>query len=213
MDAEKAADDKEEDTRIPPPTPGSPWKMYFTSYNLSVLMNQTKIVYAFVITFWYLAQFIGAVACVNLYSDVERLIPCDTVGSLANPEESSKVFDVPLLFLSIYHIIEWIRATVLLTIVIIGINITYLWYATLLNTVYGMIAYAVAHMSYFSEDGELCRDHQEPRATWLLVEIVCYWLFFFIFSFPFVCTLCMGKERADATLKTRFDKLAPEDDE
>lgn len=55
--------------------------------------------------------------------------------------------------------IEWIRATVLLTTVCIGVNLTLVWYVLIPNTIYGLIAYAIAHMSYFSDDGKLCKEH------------------------------------------------------
>ena len=160
---------------------------------LTILMNRTKKVYAVTITFWYLAQFIGAVAVINLYSDSARRIPCADEGDLARKNESSKVFDLAFLLIAIYHMVEWVRMTVLLTVVIIGVNITAVWYITVPNTIYGLIAYAITHMVYFSEDGKACQERQEDRASWLLVEIICFWVFFFFYIFPFMWTILLGK--------------------
>ena len=88
----------------------------------------------------------------------------------------------------------------LLTVICIGINWSFVWYLLVPNTIYGIVAYIVAHVRYFSDDGQKCKDVQENRAAWLLVEIIAFWCLFFIFAFPFFVTMLMGKERADATL-------------
>ena len=179
---------------------------------MSILLNQTKIIYGFTITFYYLLMFIGSVACVNLYSDADRLLPCATTGKLANPEEATKVFDTPLLILAIWHIIEWIRTTVLLTVVCIGVNWTVIWYATMPNSIFGIVAYAIVHMVYFSEDGKLCKEVQTNRASWLLGEIIGFWVVFFFFVFPFIWTLCLGKDRAQNKLTAFYEKEDDDDD-
>ena len=58
----------------------SPWKVYLAPHWLSILLNKNKLLYGLTITFWYLANFIGCVAVINLYSDKDRLIPCDVTG-------------------------------------------------------------------------------------------------------------------------------------
>ena len=202
--------DKEE---LVPPEEGSPWKVYLKPYWLTVLINKNMLLYGLVVSFWYLAMFIGCVACVNLYSDTDRLNPCALTGTLANPEEATKVFDTPLLILAIWHIIEWIRTTVLLTIVLIGVNWTITWYILVPNTLFGLIAYAIAHMAYFSEDGKLCKETQENRAAWLLAEIIFFWSTFFLYVFPFIWTICKGKAAADRTLKKYCDEENADSDD
>ena len=151
-------------------------------------------------------------ATINLYSDNDRLIPCATEGDLAIPEEASKVYDFPLKMLAIFHMIEWIRTTVLLTVICIGANLSVFWYLTMPNTIFGIIVYAIVHMAYFSDDGKACKEAQENRSVWLLAEIIAFWVLFFIYSFPFVFTLCCGKAKAHATLlKAHEDSLQEED--
>ena len=169
--------------------------------------------YGSVVTFWYWAMFIGCVGCINLYSDVERLTPCATTGTLANPEEASKVYDTPLLLLAIWHIIEWIRTTLLLTIVMIGVNWTISWYIMVPNTLFGLVVYAIAHMAYWSEDGEKCKDIQENRSIWILVEIIFFWCTFFLYAFPFIWTICKGKARADITIRNALEEGSDSDEE
>merc|ERR1719469_1426424 len=128
-------------------------------------------------TLWYLAQFIGSVACVNLYSDIDGTLPCtmEPTHELSNSEKSREVFDLPLLLLSIFHIIEWLRATFLLTLILIGVNWAIVWYVTAANTLYGIICYAFVLMFYF-------------------------------FAFPFVIMFCRGKTVADELLKEAYEK-------
>ena len=97
-------------------------------------------------------------AVINLYSDRERLNKCSLTGDLADGEKSSEVLDLAFVLLAVFHMIEWIRATVLLTVICIGVNITLAWYLTIPNSLYGIIAYAITHVVYFSEDGKLCGE-------------------------------------------------------
>ena len=120
---------------------------------------------------------------------------------MADPGESSKIFDTPFLFLASWHIIEWLRATVLLTIVFLGVNWTFFWYLTIPNTLYGLIVFFIVHLAYLGEDGYTCREAQENRSVWLLVEILTFWATFFLYTFPFVLTICMGKDRVHKTLE------------
>ena len=198
-------DSDKEDEKIPPPPENSPWKVYLQGKYLTTLLNKNMLIYGISIGLWYLANFVGAVAVINLYSDKDRLIPCDVTGTLAVPDEASKIFDLPLLMLALWHMIEWIRTTVLLSVVLIGVDWMFVWYLTMPNTLFGLVTYAIVHMSYFSDDGKLCRDYQENRANWLLGEIIAFWSIFFCFVFPFLCTLCMGRGRADKTLKDAYE--------
>ena len=189
-----------------------------------MILNNTKLIFGLVVGLWYLTQFIGAVACINLYSDDDRLNVCvqptieeiDKSASerheLTDRDRSSEVFDVPLLLIAIYHIVEWIRTTVLLTVILIGVNWVIFWYATTINTLFGLIVYAFAHMAYFDEYGELCAKAQPDRASWLLAEIIAFWVSFFFFAFPFMILFCRGKERADATLVYAYNKKDDDDD-
>ena len=127
--------------------------MYLKPYWLTLYLNRSKLIFGLLVGVWYLAQFIGCVACINLYSDNERNFPCALTGDLANPENAAKVFDTPLLMLAIFHIIEWIRATFLLTVTLIGVNWAIVWYLTTPNTLFGLVVYAYVHMVYTSEDG------------------------------------------------------------
>ena len=213
IDQEPDVQKEEEDERIPPPEQNSPWKVYLMPHWITILISNTKKVYGPVIGFWYLAQFIGCCATINLYSDKDRLNPCAVTGTLADPEEASKVYDLPLLLMAIFHMIEWIRTTVLLTVTLIGVNWTIFWYLTIPNTLYGLVTYAFVHMAYFDQDGQDCKEAQPDRASWFLVEIIFFWVAFFLFIFPFIWTLCMGKGKADEILLKNYEEAEGSDQE
>lgn len=199
---------KETDDRPDLPNAHSPWRVYLKPYWLTLYLNQSKLIFGLVMTLWYLAQFIGSVACVNLYSDIDGTLPCtmEPTHELSNAEKSREVFDLPLLLLSIFHIIEWLRATFLLTVILIGVNWAIVWYVTAANTLYGIICYAFVHMVYFGDDGKLCGEVQLYRYQWLMWEIIAFWVMFFFFAFPFVIMFCRGKTVADELLKEAYEK-------
>ena len=205
--------DEEKVEKPPLPDKRSSWKVYLKPYWWSMLLSHNKLIYGINLTVWYLAQFIGAVACINLYSDADRLIPCALTGDLADPDEATKVFDFPLVMIAIFHMVEWVRTSLLLTVSCIGVNWSIGWYVTSLNTLYGLIAYAIAHMAYLSDDGKACKETQENRAAWLLVEIIAFWVLFFIYSFPFVFSICLGKDKADTTLENAYKEDEEEDED
>ena len=66
------------------------------------------------------------------------------------------VYDTAILLMAIYHLIEWIKTTLILTVTCVGINLMYLYYPLILNQVYGVIAVIYTMITVFSEEGELC---------------------------------------------------------
>ena len=114
---------------------------------------------------------------INAYSDFDRFIPCkNNDGSyifygelplLYDPQKameantySTDAYDLPLLLLGIYHIIEWSRMTLFLTSVLLGSNFLRIWYATSLNTLFGIAAYITCHIARYSGNSTLCAEKQ-----------------------------------------------------
>ena len=73
-----------------------------------------------------------------------------------------------LYLLSIYHITEWLRTTLLLMISCTAANITIVHYITMLNCIFGFVAYIFTYVTYFSESGRACSKAQEYRGKFLL---------------------------------------------
>ncbi len=92
---------------------------YFKPENAAKIMSNKKSVFGTVSLIVYLGQFVLVVGATTHYSSYERLSFCNGYSG----EEASGVYDTLLLMLSAYHIIEWVRATILLCAVLVGVNL------------------------------------------------------------------------------------------
>ena len=79
----------------------------------------------------------------------------------------------------------------MLTTCMVGVWLLKLWYLTMLNAIYGFVAYIVAHMVFFSEDGRACslKPTHEDRHKFLLAELIFFYVLFgistlFVLAFP-----------------------------
>jgi hypothetical protein len=114
--------------------------------------------------------------------------------------QSADIYDVPLRLLGAYHIIEWIRMTLFLTTLLLGTNFLPIWYATGLNTLFGIAAYITCHVARYSGTGALCADEQPWRANMLMAEVIVFWVTFHIMSVPQIFFFFMSKENLDSAL-------------
>ena len=100
-----------------------------------------------------------------------------------------------LYLLAVYHIIEWLRTSLLLMISCTGSNFTVLYYITALNAAFGFVAYIWCYVVYFSEAGRSCAKAQEFRGKFLLAEVCLFWLLFLPMMFP-VGLLCFCSKQS-----------------
>ena len=74
--------------------------------------------------------------------------------------DAAAVYDSALLLLAIYHIVEWLKTTVVLTVVFVGINLVWLYLIMILNTLFGVFTMMYAVSVRFSEEGMECTEAQ-----------------------------------------------------
>jgi hypothetical protein len=98
------------------------------------------------------------VAGLNVYSDGDRYLLCDPNIPASDKEGQSKVYDMALILIIAYHIIEWVRMIVFLVTLVLGANLLHIWYASALNVIYGLAIYIYIHVIRFSETGKWCAD-------------------------------------------------------
>ena len=91
--------------------------------------------------------------------------------------------------------IEWIRSTILLTIVCIGVKLMKVWYVTMVTALFGIGVFIYVMAVLGSEDGMACAEAQPERHMWLIVEVIYFWVLFFIYQVPFMVTFCFKKEK------------------
>ena len=95
-------------------------------------------------------------AC-NFYSDVTRQNPCAiSTDVFLTGEDASAVLDTAIKLAGIFHIIEWIRTTILLVAICIGVNVMQLWYVTAISALYGIAVFIYLHVVYASTKGMAC---------------------------------------------------------
>ena len=127
--------------------------------------------------------------------------------------DAAAVYDTALLLLAIYHLIEWIKTTLVLTVVFVGLNLMWFYYILSLNTLFGIVAIIVTMVARFSEDGQQCAEVQTYRADWLVVEIIIFWFLFFCYPGPIVPLRFCSKESHDAIINKGSDDESGSDDD
>ena len=116
-----------------------------------------------------------------------------------------KIYDRPLLLMSIYHLIEWIKTTLVLTVTCVGINLMYLYYPLILNTVFGVGAWIYTMMVLFSEDGQACMKAQPTRGLWLRIDVIIFVVTFFLCLGPLIPLRFCKKSDHDEILNKKDD--------
>ena len=99
---------------------------------------------------YYLLQLVACIGVVNFYGDASRFELC---GGETDPLEAAKVYDIALLLLAIFHMIEWVKTTFALTVVCVGINLMWVYYLFFWNTIFGVVVIIIAMAARFGEAG------------------------------------------------------------
>lgn len=143
------------------------WKMYFYPEHVTVLMNRKMLIFSILGGLYYCVQFAACCASVNFYSDASRKASCVDIADPSKPpvvgEEASAIMDSAILMLGIYHIIEWVRCTMLLTVVCLGVNLMQTWYVLGLNSIFGLFAFIYCHVVYLGSAAKGCEANQDTR--------------------------------------------------
>lgn len=196
--------------------PQMDWIKYFAPEDVTVIMNRKFKTFTAIVGVYYLLQFFASISAVNLYSDISRNGECswgpEDSKTVVVGEEASAVMDTPILLLAIYHIVEWVRCTILLTVVCLGQNLMKVWYALMVNTLFGLCVFLYAHAVYFGEAATGCAPTQPTRYTWLMVEIILFWVTFFALSLPMMYLRFWKKESIHIT-RYRPDEESDDDEE
>lgn len=127
-------------------------------------------------------------------------------GTLLEGEEASAVYDLAILLAGWYHVIEWIRTTLLLTVICIGVNLISVWYLTSIITLYGIGVFAYIHYVYFAlAEGKACAEAQPTRHMWLMIEIIYFWAVFLSCQCPMFLLRLYKKERLHEIMKNESE--------
>jgi hypothetical protein len=116
-------------------------------------------------------------------------------GTKMTGEDASAVLDMAIYLGGVFHVAEWIRSTILLVIVLVGVNLMQIWYVTAINALYGIAIFIYIMVVVGSEDGKSCAASQPTRYRWLEVEIIYFWILFWIYQVPFMIAYLYKKEK------------------
>jgi len=88
---------------------------------------------------------------------------------------ATTVFDVAIALAIVYHMIEWIRWTLLLTTALVEANLLKLFNVLQVNIPFGVIACFVAIITRYGAEGELCSIEgvQSERAFYCGLQVIC----------------------------------------
>ena len=78
----------------------------------------------------------------------------------------SGVYDFPILIVTLYHMIEWIRWALLGTIALVDANLVKIFYFLHLNVLFGFFAMLIAIVGGMTADKN-CAEAQPERARYL----------------------------------------------
>ena len=191
--ADISEDDEESEDEDPKPEHKEYKEMFHptnTAEGLGTQSNWWK--FCMPLGLYYILQFGLALCCANAYSDVERKTPCGVSSKQLKGEEAGAVYDMALLMLGIFHIVEWVRTALLITCTTMenmGL-LMWTWHITTpLNALFGVVCYVYAHYARFNANGMMCVDAQPSRAKFLVAQVLFFYIVYilaalFIFSFP-----------------------------
>jgi len=136
----------------------------------------------------YLYEIIWTIAGVNNYTDISRKTLCGSLvtkfasdpTSDAAVAAASAVYDTPILLVTYWHMIEWLRWTTLLTTALVDANLVPFFYFLSLVIPYGFIVSIIVVVMRYSGDLADCSTAQPERARYLTLQLVCFFLYFIV---------------------------------
>jgi len=119
----------------------------------------------------YCYHLLWCIAGVNVYADYTRLNDCN--GTMTS-DYATSVFDVAIAMSVMYHMIEWVRWTLLLTTALVEANLLKIFNVLQINIPFGVIACLVAIITRYSGEGTACAavGIQETRAFYCGLQVV-----------------------------------------
>lgn len=177
------------------------------------IMHKKFLIFGLVAGIIYVCQFICCVSACNFYSDVTRNSACDFGdGVIKTKEDATAIMDYAILLVAIYHIIEWVRATILLACILLGENFMQVYYATSISALYGFGCFIYLITVYFG-DAKKCEALQKTRYQWLMVEVIYFFALFIPFQLPFIFVRCYKRESLEGFLNDDDDDDGEDDKE
>lgn len=135
-----------------------PWMFYLRDYKNTFKIVETKWgTFVLLGGFIYLYHLIWTIAGVNAYADYTREKVCGN-PIVTSKEEATAIFDSAIAIATIYHMIEWVRWTLLLTSALVSVNLIGIFNILGINWVIGLVSLIMALSTRYSDHGNHCAD-------------------------------------------------------
>uniref|UniRef100_A0A7S3CU54 Uncharacterized protein n=1 Tax=Strombidium rassoulzadegani TaxID=1082188 RepID=A0A7S3CU54_9SPIT len=163
------------------PLPPQPFGFYLKSEVTYKIVSTRWVIFTALNGVIYIYHLFWTISGVDKFTDNTRLNGC---GDNVMPgETASEVFDSAIAIVTIFHMIEWIRQTIMLTSALVGANLIGPFYVLSLNVPFGFIAMLIGLLTRYSTDGAECAvdDMESPRqlvrANYLGLQVICIILY------------------------------------
>jgi apolipoprotein N-acyltransferase len=172
-EAEQNEEEKEEEFEK------QPLSEYFKPQFLYIILQKRWLPLSAISTLIYCVHLYFAIYGVDMYTDISRKRACTADGTWS--EDNTATYQTAIGLVIAFHVIEWLRLLVILSICWIGSDLTILYYGLSLNVVYGFVAMLVAIIMRYSGTGAECvgEGKQNERGLYLSLQILCIILYIF----------------------------------
>jgi len=132
--------------------------------------------------FVYAYHFVSVIFGMNQYVNWMRFAGCEGASDF---KEASAVFDTAIFLVLIFHIIEWVRQTILITTLLVGVPWVVLYNILSINQPFGLIVLIIGMATGFGAH-ETCITNQPGRAHFLQFQVLTLPLFLMWCQLPIV---------------------------
>ena len=141
-----AAEEEEEESLGP-----QEFKWYCKPENMHEILQKRWGLFFILSSLVYSYHFVSIILGMNQYVHYSRFLTC---GDALTFDTASAVYDSALMVVLVFHIIEWVRQTVLITTILVGVKWLPVYYLLSINFPFGMIACLVGFISGFTGHAE-----------------------------------------------------------
>ena len=121
----------------------------------------------------YCYHFLSIIIGMDKYVHYSRFAGCEGTTDF---KDASAVFDMALLLVLIFHIIEWVRQTILITTILVGVPWLIAYNLLAINLPFGFVVSILGMITGFTAD-QTCIDAQPGRALFLQLQIITFFLY------------------------------------
>ena len=149
------------------------------------ILQKRWFIFFLMVSVVYSYHFISIITGMNQFVHYTRFIGCGTAVGEGKFKEASALFDTPLFIVLVFHIIEWVRQTILITVILVGVKWIPAYFILTINLPFGIIACLYGAISGLTAAAD-CKTAQPGRVAFLSLQILTFFLYLFWFFLPAV---------------------------